>query len=452
MRRTAVVLGAMLALAVGSVVPARAASDPPPTPMTTAQAWDGRTLAVGAVAISPGRVTWGDDSVKSGAVWTRVLTRTATGFTAGPVHRLGTGNPNMITTSGTRTAWIAGGSAVVRSAYSTKTFPGRFMRLQLSGLRLLAYGTDEVALYDLRTGVKTQVSTAYDTAVGRAGAPSAPPAALWGDALAYTKKDGSVWLRNLATGTTSELAASMPSYAFGSVFLATGRVGWTRWSLAASGDHYDAESRLVDLETGATTWSSIGPATHLWLWGMNSDGWITFDASQAMPLTLTPWDGSPAFVVPDPVTFGILGTYVDGPYIAQANVARPTNTPATRPRPTVQLLPHAVAVRPQSLGNVVAPPTLASGRTWQVIDVVSVVPHTCAVDIRNAKGALVRTLGCAAVWQQGEIRAVWDGRATAGVAAPAGIYRWTVRGGNPAGSLLNSDGSTKPITGLVTVN
>jgi hypothetical protein len=327
---------------------------------------------------------------------------------------------------------------VVRSWYSTKVWPGHFTSVTLSGLRFLAGRT----LVDLQTGSVTDVGTAYD----------ASSAELWGDELVYSKADGSIWVRDLAHGTTKNLAGPAATQA-SFVGTAANRAGWIRWSPADSGGGQYAESTVVDLLTGSTvtTWTQYfnyndTVYAESYLRGLNIDGWMT-ESDNDLPsawMTLTPWDGSASMTLwSDDIPIRWSLADVDGAYWS--------GTSNSDNRPFVAVLPHPVTVLAQSLGNVSAPATLKRGGTWSLADVASAVVHSCRVDITTPGGKAVRTLGCQSMWKIGEIRATWDGKRADGSYVPAGTYRWTIVAGNGTQSLLNSDGSTKPITGTVAV-
>ena len=117
--------------------------------------------------------------------------------------------------------------------------------------------------------------------------------------------------------------------------------------------------------------------------------------------------------------------------------------------PSVFALP-SYADQPRLLAAPGAGTTFAAGGTWTTRVVASRVLSSCQVEIRNAANALVRALSC--LDPHAATTITWDGRDTAGAAAPNGQYTWRIVGAVDSLSLADYDGSTTALSGPITVS
>jgi hypothetical protein len=117
--------------------------------------------------------------------------------------------------------------------------------------------------------------------------------------------------------------------------------------------------------------------------------------------------------------------------------------------PAIKALPE-YADAPRLLSAHFSPAILDSlyGPRGQIQFAASQVLTSCAVEIHDSSGALVRRLPCTAA--HGAASVQWDAKNTAGSPVSSGIYSWHLVGANGGSALVDYDGSTDA-SGTITV-
>jgi hypothetical protein len=283
---------------------------------------------------------------------------------------------------------------------------------QISGNRVLLAGNS--SLLDLATGKFTSLTT-----LGIAGAGAV---ALWGNYLTYGKPDGTIWREDLSTSAAPvELATGLgatPSvWAWGDWVAYCGRGG-------------------CSLRNARTMASAVQlPVVIL---GLTSDGVLGSAANYQLvrygttsPLTTVTLTG----VTTSTKTVGLVS--VDGSVVSWIG---PDGRPRTAP------VAH-VADQPRSLGDPIAPKSLAPGASWTLDLPTSAQLTSCSVNITSGT-TVIRTLPCDTPQATiGTVVATW----TTPAQTPAGTYTWTVVAANADGPLLAANGTTAATTGTITL-
>jgi hypothetical protein len=107
---------------------------------------------------------------------------------------------------------------------------------------------------------------------------------------------------------------------------------------------------------------------------------------------------------------------------------------------------------PRLLG-VLAPSSFAAGKKWKPQFDLTKAVGAGTIQIKNAAGAVVRTLPTKAS-SLGSLRGItWNGRDAAGKKVPAGVYTWTlsVAASDGSGTAVPVDGAAQAPSGTVRV-
>lgn len=397
------------------------------------RAIEGRTVAVGA-----GRVTWVDDSTTSFPVRARRLTGSGATGVPGPVTTVnpgswvrwpaqyGEGSPADLSTSGTRTLLAARpvggltartGSVLLRSGPRTTVLSTNASgELVLSGSRAL-WGTPDgsVFLRNLATGSTRDLTAAF----GVRATGQSLLGTLYGRYLAYAA-GGGAWRLDLATGRAERLGtASGGRSGLGAVLTAGDFVAWT----TVTGVSYrDARTMgPVRVLAGQQEIVSVSQA-----------GLVVSGGSGAR---FHAWTGGPAVAVPA----GVLA--LDSGFVAFLD---------SHLRPAVAPLAGSAA-RPQALGSPLAATRIRRGSAWSLDQPTSQPVTACTVVVRDPAGTVVARLRCnAAGAAQGEVLAAWSGLVAGHRPAP-GRYRWQIVARNRSGGILPGNGVASAVTGSLLV-
>ena len=404
-------------------------------------------LEAGVVGVGPGRVVWNDDTSATLPLRQRTLSGSGGGLTMGNPTQLAASSTGYgdISVSGRMTAFfdsteiepveadlrLAVGSQVVTLA--PNTLPGE---VTLSGFRLLHVNR----LYDLNA--KKLVNLPGTNVADYA---------LWGNYLAYSVTDGSVWRKDISSSAPAVRVRAPSPVAERPVYATVKTAGdFVAWSIAGNcspsclDDTAYRNAATLTPAVQVTAGYSVDPRdTRLALSSSylvkpyvaaGDNGWdttlIAVNLATGVQSTVTT---SGVF----DIGLGVLGYGVSGSRVAWIG-----NDGLAH----VGDLPHVVEP-PRYLGNGIAPPSLAAGHSWRAEFVASAAMPTCAVVIRSGS-TVVRTLDCGNT--MGDAAVVWDGKDALGATLPAGDYVWTLTGSNGDGSLLNADGTSTAVTGIIT--
>ncbi|TWD82200.1 FlgD-like protein [Kribbella amoyensis] len=418
------------------------------------------------VSVGAGGVAYVDWQPPAESVNRRLYTQSGSTITLGEQTRLGHGGSyyRQVSREGRRTAyaddagglWLVGDDGVRTKVFTSTTRVAILggNELRLSGSRLLwwkakytrdhceppngppncdpVYGTVVPMLYDLRTGVSTELAlpaTKY-RAVD-----------LWGNFLTWADAQNAIWRRDLHSGAVRQAKAAGTA----SVRSVAVHDDWVAWATcqASGGDQCaqsvlghrnlqtqapaiqltSAHTEVVRLSGGHVVYSTYPQAGHVpstgtvkvWRLGTSATGvvgsvwWRTkFDVH----------DETLGWVGPD----GIARIGPNSPFVAY----------------------------PKYLGNGHAPASFTPAtRTWNPEFGISKALPTCSLTI-SAGTTVRRVLPCATT--TGSARASWDGRDSAGTLLPKGTYTWTLAGRDGDGTLRWWTGATHPITGTVRID
>lgn len=451
-----------------------------------------KPLAADQVAISPGRVTWSDDSATSYPVSTRTFAPNGLTPTLGTPSTVAAStvaaNPSGgygVATSGGRTVYAvpaatSGGkdSLIVQepdgSMQTVTTFtdgtpylnnyqyppiPGT---VQVSGSNVL-YLTNNP---DTTTGgyiahLYSTVTHATRT-VGSAGAAFA----LSGGYLAWVGTDGSVMRQDIVTNATAVQLRAPTA-------LETGQTVSINAEVAAAGDYVGwlvQECVQVDFgpctgntEAGYRNAATLDPATIVLTAPTTPD-------SGSYPATPQHIAMSDDYMLVDEVNsyFGQVGSrtlvaakLADGTtanvtsadqYVSGAGKFAIDGSTATWIDPSGA--PEIMALDTNSdaprVLTVDAPSTVATSSAADFEVVASAALSDCTVEIKSGDTS-VRTLDCSTGAADGDGIVSWDGKDADGNPVAPGSYSWTITGSNGAGALTDYDGSDSPITGTMNV-
>jgi hypothetical protein len=281
-------------------------------------------------------------------------------------------------------------------------------------------------LYSLRTGTRWEPFGS--------GVTLRPPMDLWGEYFVYAYNNGTVYRRDLRTGTTLQVRG--PGSRIQAVVVSAHGVGWVTacptaapctqtvsWRAAGTGPVKSVTttgtSRLrmtggylaVDAGTGARTLNRIDAGTRAVQLIGNLRGSEPFDAADE----IVAWGDGPGSVKVAPLT--------------------------------------AHAESPRYLGNFIgfasfSPNGDGVNDLWRGAFPVSKPLPTCRVTFRK-NGTPVRIIGCATT--NGLAQVFWDGKTGSGNPVSKGTYTWTLTGSDSDGSLLWYNGSASAISGTVKV-
>ncbi|ONI75514.1 hypothetical protein BWI15_06600 [Kribbella sp. ALI-6-A] len=291
------------------------------------------------------------------------------------------------------------------------------------------YGNYLPMIYDLRTGVSTQLAITSNWS---------HPVDLWGNYLAWVDDKNAVWRRDLASGA---LLQAKPA---GTALVRSVAVhdDYVAWATCASNGQDDCVQSLIghrNLQTKAAAITITSAHTaHLKM----SGGHVVFDTYPSR------FPGAGTLKV------GRLGTTATGVVGAlrwQASFDVHDETLAwIAPDDVARIGPNSAFVAyPKYLGNGSAPPSFNPAlRLWNAEFGISKALPTCALTIMSGT-TVRRTLNCATT--NGSARADWDGRDSAGRLLPPGAYTWTLTGRDGDGTLRWWTGATHAITGTVRI-
>jgi len=371
------------------------------------------------ITLSPGRVTWLDDSARTGAVRTRTVSGDAT-LTVGATTVLptGSGSDYMLAASGTRTVYGGryGGEVHVHRAGDAgfTVLPGQ--SAAISGTRVV-HGAQ---VRDLVTGSDVALPANADRVT------------VWGHRVAY-EVGGAVHVLDLTTGTETVVLGASGAFA-----LWGDRLAWF--------DFGSKHVKVTDLVSGATRILPV--VQNDWALSVALSGSYVAILSGAAParfdtvtvFSLAADDSAPAVTTISGARHAAGGLSLDGSRLAW--IDGPTGLPKVAP------LPHVVEA-PRYLGNPFAPAGFVPGAgPWRGEWVFTKPLPTCAVTIRSG-ATVVRTLGCATA--NGSALASWDGTDSRGRTVAVGSYTWTVTAADADGAALAEDGTASPISGAVEV-
>jgi Immunoglobulin domain len=403
-------------------------------------------LHADAIAVTAGRAAWSDNSTDAHPVRSRSLTTSGDTLQLGSTNELAatTSDPSDIPVqvSGPNTLFTTDGPTTARGGRTTvihvRTNAGQqevtvgeteLPNAWLSGNRVLytrftASGAIQLVLFDVLSDHGAVLDLpGIDT--------SSPSVTLWGDYVAYTKADGSVWRRSLTTGAATEVAPA-----------GSGQTGGVKeWG--------DEVAWVSGSENGRSVWSwrdaaaSSSSTSTGSLLSLTSDGALLngdpdedpFDG----PVLLQPYGAATAQqILPDAV-FSAVGldasalAWVDGPH----------------QQPFVMALPHT-ADRPRSLGALAAPTLPDQNLDWTLQLPASAALTSCQVTISSGT-ATVKTLACdSGEMSQGVATVTWSGLAGSnGTTVRPGAYTWTLHASNADGALLSPSGGAGTFTGTV---
>jgi hypothetical protein len=414
-------------------------------------------VSAGAVAIGPGRVAWSDDSQSTLPVWDANVSGGGDDVSVGQRTELASHSSRIaeVSVSGRRTSYLAPGSGPEFASLWLSDGQGRSQRVavsasdypappQLSGTRLL-YATQSDAspykwfLRDLTSGRTTQLAdAAHGTGV--------TAYALWGDYLAYALNDGSIWRRDLSRDN-ADVEISGSGLPVTQLAVAGDSVAWRakdcgrddciavfRYRTVGAG------SATNDIDVNPLSVGSFALTPSYLVFGAMDDATQTWrldavdvaaDSSRPIPVTTAQLN---------PGALDIARVAANGSQVAWVS---PSDGAAR-----VASLAH-VPERPWLLGSPIAPASFnAQTNAWNAEFVTSLALPNCTLTITSGH-TLVRTFDCGS--NAGDAQVRWDGTDSAGVAVPRGRYTWTLTGANADGALRASDGSSRPITGIIRV-
>jgi hypothetical protein len=424
------------------------------------------TLRASTIALSPARVVWRDNGVGAG-LWSRALGAVQTTLAAGDPSIVSAQpdptSEESVSSSGDRVAYVEGGNTASTSTSSALWLAaaGQSPRsigpaapddeLTLSGSRILQRHDDGSAeLIDLTTGNASDLPAPLTPWSGALFGRTTYQ--LWGNELAWLASDGSVWFKDLAAGTSTEIsgpAVGAGEAVVGEVAVAAGIVAWSesicpvqRTNATAGTCRGTGLSYRNALTLGQTYIVPSAEPTRIQL----SDAYLAFDddSNGSSWVDVTPLYSSVVERIAalssggaGEVEFSVSGSMLG--WIGADNL------------PHAAVLPH-IAAKPWYLGNGAALSSLVTdgGHSWDASFFASEGLTHCAVTI-SVDATTVRVLPCNTTQMiVGEAVVSWDGRNAAGSIVPPGTYAWTLTAADADGSLLNADGTDGPIAGTIT--
>lgn len=291
------------------------------------------------------------------------------------------------------------------------------------------YGNEVPMIYDLRTGVSTQlaITPSWTQAVD-----------LWGNYLSWADDQHAVWRRDLSSGAL--LQAKPPGTAV--VRSVAVHDDWVAWSTCTQTSQDDCAQSVVGHRNLQTKAAAILVASQYTNRLKMSGGHVVYGTSASRE--------APSGTL----KVGRLGTSatgVVGPLNYYGSFDVHDETLAwIAPDESAKIGPNSPFVAyPKYLGNGSAPPSFNPAlRLWNAEFGISKALPTCTLTIKSGT-AVRRTLNCATT--NGSARADWDGRDSAGRLLPPGAYTWTLAGRDSDGTLRWWTGATHAITGTVRI-
>ncbi|HVX68983.1 MAG TPA: fibronectin type III domain-containing protein [Mycobacteriales bacterium] len=413
-------------------------------------------LAARNIALAPGQVAYQDNATPDNPVFTRSLTTSGGGLSAGPESLVTSSATGFgLALSGTRVAYepalatldLRSSDGAVKHVASLTSSPRFFGIKALSGRRLLyaANTPNGYALYNDVTG----------SSAAAPGPSQIDDAALWGNYLVTLSDDGVIRREDLAKGTASTIYTiprSGTDDVFGRVFVWGNTVAWSS-EVCGDSSGCTEKGAYLTVSPGAVPGTPT-PLGSVFIAAM-SNGYVAYlDGSTTdSPLVARPLAGGPLITLTDTPCGSALRLSLDDSTAAWLDcpdgydaIFAPQGTAEAGP------LPH-VSNPPWFLGDPQAPGSYNTGSgTWDADFVTSAVLTSCSVVV-SRDSSPVRTLPCdSAAMAFGEATASWDGTDSEGATVSPGIYTWTLDAANGDGSLRDYDGSVAQVTGTIAVD
>lgn len=424
--RFAVPLVVALLGAVAPVVPAWA--DPSNTSTVA-----GSTSAK-AVRVTPGRVWWADGSnvvhvsdADTSASPT-ALRGTYASYRVGTVT-VGTSVNAVFSPSGNRLAYLDPAAAVIRvvdvstgSAVTSSPSVTGLTSIKLSGSHLELDTPTAVLVRNLATGQQLSFP---------------PSASLSGRYVAYFNPDGSIWRRDLVTGSMLQIRSNaQPEYCTKATVACTPanspvsvkmRGSWVFWK-------YSCELRGVNLATNAATIDLSAPSGCLKKFSL-LEGWLVYKdaAGVVQGQDLTAASTSPVAMTSNPVSGFSVEDRALSWYDANGVHVGAVELPGYAPTPRLSDAATPTAFSPNGDGR---------QDTWTPVFTVS-GNITWTLTIKDSTSAVVASLTGTSPY--GVIAPVWAPAST----VPDGVYGWTLS--DSTGALKGTDGGTGGLSGTVVV-
>lgn len=447
-----------------------------------------KPLSADQVALSPGHITWSDDSTADYPLSTRTLTADGLSPDLGPAQTIApTSLPQSpfdgygMSASGARIAYAVpstsqsgeddlvvrqpGGTIQTIATYDDGTpglsdgpdalpIPGT---VEVSGSNVLYLTADPTAGYDAHL-YSTVSQTTRD--FGPAAA-----FALDGGYLAWVGNDGSVWRQDIVADSAAvQLRAPTPLVAGQTVAIhaevtaAGDYVGWlVRECVTSPGNPVCGGETEAAYRNAAT----MDPAQVVLTAPTTPDAGSTPTTARniAMSDTYMLVDevngeaGTPGATELDAIRLADgsqseIASYRQYASGAGKFAADGSTVALIDPDGTPEVLALDTNTDPPRVLTLDTPSTIDIGQP-QTFELVASAPlSSCQITITGGV-ATVRTLDCPAADGDGIVS--WDGTDGDGSPVAPGTYTWTVTGANGAGSLSDYSGADNPITGTVVV-
>ncbi|MHB1533874.1 MAG: beta strand repeat-containing protein [Acidimicrobiales bacterium] len=434
---------------------------PPATTSTLLASSSLARIEASQLALGPGRAAWADDAPATGTttpLWSRSLsTNTATNMlVAGTSASLiatdastySNAPPNGLHVSGNRTLYLdlsgnlvltdgtSAAPTVVAKALTTASGQSVDPIGTLSGSRVLydnpsnAYAA---TLYDAVTGTTTVLSSI----------PAGSAVSLWGNYVAWTESDGSVWRMDLASGTSTNVLAAPASANqcnTSGVFVSGDYVAWSENCYAGASPGPIAGYRDMTTGTAAVDLSTSASGFPVALSGSYVALVPGGAANASFPQTLTAMNLASQVTTTVGTASGAVA--LDGSAIAWIDQ---TGVPQAAPL-------TAVANPPRFLGDPNTPGSYTVGNgTWNAEWDTSALLTSCSVNITSGSTA-VDTLPCnSADMAVGDAVVSWNGTSSSGAAVSSGTYTATLTASNSAGALESPTGGTTTLSASIAV-
>jgi hypothetical protein len=367
--------------------------------------------AATSIALGPGRVAWGETG--AGIRGRDVTVRADGGLEMGVLQAHGDGTAPSV--SGPRIAYATGSGLATTVAGDPVIAADEVVGSTVSGQRMVWQSRD--ADGDLAWHLTDL------TAKNTEPLPEALAYDLWGERLVRLDADGSVELLDLRTGDDPvELAPALAGGAeSGTVHVAGDVVAWD--VSPADGTAPDPGVLLRDVGT----MDPAEPLAALTVLHDLSPGYAAgcSDEDECAPVAVSLADGTTTAVASDkPVA-------VDGNLLGFLTAE---DLPAAR------ILP-ASAEPPRLLASPGVPDAVDFGRGSLTLRVAASEPLTsCALEIRNAANALLRTLQCGSA-KYGSAMVEWNGYGSTSAVVADGTYTWRIVAANGNRAVVDYDGA-----------
>ena len=385
-----------------------------------------------AIALGPGRVAWHDNSHEEGAVASRPLGKNSSGeLSMGSTSSMATRtNANGLSVNGHTVAyWSKERAGLGIRTLGSTSYPVPALEVissTVSGQRMLSRTRDSNGV------LQWKLTTLHNST---ATLPDAVSYDLWGQRLAWVDPDGSVWLRDLRTEAAAvQVAPGLSGGVTAGVVQVAGDV--VAWDLTPTDDAVTDPGVLVrDVATMAATDAVIGLSE---LHDLSTGYAVGHGCSQdegCTPRAVALADGT---VIPIETERRLA---VDGDLLGFITMQ---GLPAVRALPAYdddpRLLDAFRAADEVDFSQYQAPMRLAASRPLT----------SCALELRDAEGTLVRTNQCTAI-AYGVATVTWNDTGRVEDRVPLGTYSWRIVAASGDRPLVDYDGSTSALSGTVTV-